>query len=133
MSGGYLANECQSYAATLTLSREKWHEHLLTLIRCDAWAIVCDHDGHATVRITTRGQADAAVGCVAERLNRVPDQIDEGLIEQFDVGGYFKRFRLDTRGQVNVAGCEVIRKKALQPREDALYSRKLDLCYQVFG
>jgi hypothetical protein len=28
MSGGNLANECQSDAATLTLSREKWHEYL---------------------------------------------------------------------------------------------------------
>lgn len=81
MSGGYLANEGQSDAATLTLSREKRHEYLLTLIRRNTWTIVRDHDGHAAVRVTVGSQSDAAGGRVAQRLDSVPDQIDERLIE----------------------------------------------------
>src|ERR1700722_8401444 len=133
MSGGNLANECQSDAATLTLSREKRDENLFTLIWGNAGTIVRDHDGHATVRITASGQRDEAGRCVAECLDRVPDQIDEGLIKQFDVCSYFERFRLDTRRQVNIAGCEVVGEEALQSREDALYRGNFDLCHHVFG
>jgi hypothetical protein len=50
------------------------------------------------------GQRDQPVGSVAECLDRVPDQIDECLIQQFDICGYFERLRLDTRRQLNIAG-----------------------------
>jgi hypothetical protein len=107
-----LANKCQSDAAPLPLGREEWHEYPFALIRRNAGTIVCDHDGHTTLRITMGGQADATVGGVAERFDCVPDQIDEGLIQQLDVGSYFERFGLDAYRQTNVAGRQVIREAA---------------------
>jgi hypothetical protein len=117
----------------LTLGREKWHEYLFTLIWGNAGTIVCDHDGHATVRITVGGQRDETGRSVAECLDRVPDQIDEGLIKQFDVCSDFEYFRLDTCRQSNVAGRQVTGEEALQSRENALYGRNLYLRHQVFG
>src|ERR1700730_18268922 len=58
MSGGNLANECQTNAASLPLGREEGHEYPFALIRRNAWTVVRDHDGHATVRITMGGQRD---------------------------------------------------------------------------
>src|ERR1700688_3950511 len=133
MSGGDLANECQSDAAALPLGREEGHKYLLALIERYAWTVVRDRDGHATVRIAVGGQSDSAGGRIAQRLDRVSHQIDEGLIKQFDIGRDLERFRRDTHRQMNVAGREVIGEQALESREDALHRRNLYLRHQVLG
>src|SRR5580693_5095180 len=110
MSGGDLSNQRETHTAALTFGRKERHEYLLALIRRDARTVVRHCDGHATVRVTLGAENDPAVRRVAQSLDRVSDEINEGLIEQFDVSGDFERFRRNARRQMNVAGREVVGK-----------------------
>jgi len=83
---------------------KKRHEYLLALIQRNAGTVVGDCNGHTVIRVTLGGQNDPSLCRVAQGLDRISDQVNEGLIEQFDVGPDRERLWCNARRQLNVTG-----------------------------